>query len=420
MEGKIIVTRRAVDRERAMQSIMLGKLTQSKAAKELGLSRRRVNYLFKRYRKDGIRALVSKRVGKPNARRHTSVFKERIRKVISAEVYKDFGPTLMSETLLEKLGIKISKETLRKWMVEWSLWESRSLKLKPIHGYRERRASTGELVQIDGSHHAWFEDRGPKCCLIVFVDDANSKILCHFSPAETTFAYMECLKKYIKQYGIPAAFYHDRHGIFSVATSEKRNQGVDYTQFGSVLHELGIKSIRAYSPQAKGRVERANRTLQDRLIKAMRLEQISTIDEANAYLPKFTEKYNRRLDHELKEDVHRDASNWLGKRLHRLLTWKDQKVISKNLSFQYKGCLYQIKSKGGGHHLKGERIIVRTYLDGKVELDLRGRSLDYEIINRKPRLALSSDKTINQEVDRLLKIKVPNPNPHGPTPIQYH
>ena len=408
MEMEIKMMKKIRDREKAMWDIASGLITQSEAARRLGLSRKWVNYLFKIYRRDGARALVSKRVGKSNTRKFTDDFKDCINKVVSEKIYEGFGPTLMSETLLEKFGIKISKETLREWMTDWGLWEPRKSKSKRIHSYRERREGSGELVQIDGTHHAWFEKRGPKCCLIVFVDDASSKILCHFSPAETAFAYMECLEKYIKKYGIPRAFYHDRHGIFSVATSEKRNQGVKYTQFGSVLHELGIKSINAYSPQAKGRVERVNRTLQDRLLKAMRLQQISTIEEANAYLPEFIEGYNRRWGHEVTEDVHRDARGWVNRGLDRLLTWKEERVISKNLSIQHKSCLYQIKSNGGGHHLKGQRITVLTYRDGRVELDFKGKPLDYEIINRKPRPALSSDKTINQEVDRLLKIGLPH------------
>lgn len=220
--------------------------------------------------------------------------------------YSDFGPTLASEKLNERDHIIVSKETLRQWMIDWNLWQLKRRKMATIHQQRIRRVCFGELVQIDGSPHDWFEGRAEKCCLIAFIDDATSKaIQLRFFPVENTQAYFECVKRHIKKYGRALCYYCDRHAIFRVNHPNALG-GQGETQFERAMKELGIQTINANLPQANGRVERDNRTLQDRLIKEMRLRQISDIDTANIFLKEFIDDYNRKFAKTLsnKTDMH--------------------------------------------------------------------------------------------------------------------
>ena len=199
------------------------------------------------------------------------------------ERYHDFGPTLAREKLIELHQITVGKETLRQWMTEAGIWTSRRERKQRIYQPRARRDCLGELVQIDGSHHWWFENRGPKCALLVYIDDATGKLLhLRFAPSENTFDYLQATKTYLEEWGKPIAFYSDKHGVFRSTHASEKDRTTGLTQFGRALYELNIDIICANTPQAKGRVERANRTLQDRLVKELRLRGISTLDDANA------------------------------------------------------------------------------------------------------------------------------------------
>lgn len=214
---------------------------------------------------------------------------------IVREHYYDFGPTLAAEKLLERQGISINKETLRQWMIEAGLREGKICKPTRVHQQRTRRTCFGKLVQIDGSYHDWFEGRAERCCLIVYIDDAISKLLVlRFEPNESALSYFNTTRDYIMQYGRPLAFYSDQHGIFSMNIKEAYLDTGE-TQFARAMRELDIKITCANSPEAKGRVERANGILQDRLVKELRLRGISDIDSANAYLPQFVIDYNNRF-----------------------------------------------------------------------------------------------------------------------------
>ncbi len=207
--------------------------------------------------------------------------------------YRDFGPTLAAEALLERHGVEVSRETLRKWMVEAGLWLSRKQR-RTFHQPRLRRESYGELIQIDGSQHRWFEQRGEPCTLLVFIDDATSRLMqLRFVPSESTSSYFEALQGYLETHGCPVAFYSDKHSVFRMNRDAAGGQGM--TQFGRALAELNIEILCANSSQAKGRVERANRTLQDRLVKELRLAEISSVEAGNAFLPAFMERFNERF-----------------------------------------------------------------------------------------------------------------------------
>src|SRR5664279_6380405 len=236
---------------------------------------------------------------------------------IVRERYADFGPTFAVEKLAELHGCSVSRETLRGWMIADGLWVDRRHRLASPHQPRRRRDCLGELVQIDGSEHAWFEDRGETCTLLAFVDDATSRLMqLRFVASESAFDYFRATRCYLEAHGKPVAFYSDKHGIFRVNAKDAVG-GDGITQFGRVLSELNIDIICANSPQAKGRVERAFATLQDRLVKELRLAGISTIAAANAWLPGFIADYNDRFG--------REPVN--AKNLHRPLTAADLSLI---------------------------------------------------------------------------------------------
>jgi Integrase core domain. len=248
----------------------------------------------------------------------------------------------MKEKLRQRHGYYLSDETLRQWMIGAALWVAKKEKPYKVYQRRIRRARFGELLQGDGSRHAWFEDRGEECTLVIFVDDATSCLTAgRFVPAETTEAYLGILEDYLGKYGRPLGMYVDKHSIFRV-TREDVDKETE-THFGRVLKELDIKLICAHSPQAKGRVERANGTLQDRLIKEMRLRQIRTIEEANEYLPQFMEEYNAKFGKEARssEDANRPMRE--NDDLERIFARKAIRKLSKSLSFQYGGNIYQIQ-----------------------------------------------------------------------------
>ena len=250
----------------------------------LRLSIRQVKRIWRRYKLEGALGLVSRQRGQPsNNRMHDE--KRRFIITLLYAHYHDFGPTLAQEKLTETHHIRVSVETIRKLMIVEKLWRPRRVKKVRLHPMRQRRACLGELIQIDGSPHRWFEGRAPACTLLVFIDDATGRLMTLlFVPSETTFAYFEATRHYLLQHGKPIAFYGDRHSIFRVNTRNALS-GTGLTQFGRVARDLGIEIICANTPQAKGRVERANQTLQDRLVKEMRLRGISSMEEGNAAVP---------------------------------------------------------------------------------------------------------------------------------------
>lgn len=282
-----------LERLSVIQKIVDKSLTQILAAKQLGLTDRQIRRLVKEYKLHGAEGLVSKQRGQISNHKYSDEKIDVIKSLVETHYY-DFGPTFAAEKLDEKHGLKVSKETLRQWMIDWGLWKAKRQNQAQIHPQRDRRDCFGELTQIDGSPHLWFEERGPKCCLLVAIEDATSK-LCnlHFEPTETTAGYFKLMRKYTVNHGIPLATYSDKHGIFRInlSTAEEDTE----TQFGRAARQLGIEVICANTPQAKGRVERVNKTLQDRLVKEMRLLGISDIETANTYLPTYIKDHNNRF-----------------------------------------------------------------------------------------------------------------------------
>lgn len=352
MQEIIEMSNNELNRVHIIKRLIDGQITQLNAAKLLDLSDRQVRNLVTMFREQGIKGIISKKRGKTSNRTFDLKFKKQVMALVK-ERYSDFGPTFAVEKLSEYNGIKISDETLRKWMIEEHLWIPHK-KRHHIHPQRLRREFFGELIQIDASIHQWFEDRAEKCALIVFIDDATSKITSlYFCPSECIEGYFFALENHLRSYGRPLSLYSDRHAIFG--GSDK----IHHAQFIRALKELEIESILAQSPQAKGRVERANQTLQDRLIKEMRLHNISTLEDANKYVPEFIKEFNKKFSKEPRGqfDAHRPLDS--GYDLERILTRCEIRTISKDLSFSFNNTTYQILETKMIERLKNKKIEIR-------------------------------------------------------------
>jgi len=271
---------------------------------------------------------------------------------------------LAKEKLEEKHNLKLAKETLRQLMIKEGIWKAKKIKNRKIHPRRTRRSKVGELEQIDGSYEYWFENRGKKCCLLVCVDDATSAIMqLKFCKTETTQDYLQFIKDYVKQHGRPLAFYSDKHSIFRV-NNKKKYEGVFSTKFQKVLKKLDVELICAHSPQAKGRVERANGILQDRLIKELRERDISSIEDGNLFLEEFRLIYNKKLAVEPANQDNAHRKLLPSQNIEHLYMTEEERILSKDLSFQYKTEIYQIESEYK-YRLYGKRVQIYE-LKGKI------------------------------------------------------
>ena len=376
-----VFTMKEVDRLKTIEALAEGRLTASIAAQRINLSIRQVYNLLARYRLEGPLGLRSLRVGKPSNHQLPTGMKELAGQLI-LQHYPDFGPTLAAEKLVELHDLHLAVSTVRQLMINMGLWVPRRQRPPRIQQPRYRRACFGELIQIDGCDHRWFEERGPTCTAIVFVDDATSQITAlRFVYSESTFAYFSTLRYHLSAHGKPLALYSDKASVFRV--NHKSSRGEGQTQFARALDELNIEGFCAHSSAAKGRVERAHLTLQDRLVKELRLAGISSIDDANKWLPDFIADYNRRFGkaplHEL--DVHRPLSPH--DNLDHILLWKEPRLISKRLTTQYDKVQYLLMDTPSQRRLIGREIVVYHYCDDRVELrGPDGNLLDYCINDR--------------------------------------
>ncbi len=352
-------------------------LKQVKAAELLGVSDRHFRRLLKAFRDQGPAALVSKKRGKPS----NSRMKDDIRLLIVEKLkttYKDCGPSFAWEKLIKVEKIKVSHETVRKIMMEEDLWESKKRKRLKLHQQRLRRASEGELIQLDGSPHDWFEDRAPKCCLLGFIDDATSKIMhLKFVSSESTATYFLALKEYMQKHGKPLSYYSDRFSVFRVNNDKEGYRKEGLTQVGRALKELDVELICANSPQAKGRVERMFNTLQDRLIKEMRLKGISSIEEAAPYLEEYIKEHNAFFAVMPANETNMHRSCTL-EEIDRAFCYKEKRKLSKNLELSYNSRILQIQTEQIGYALRGAEVVVSEDLKGVIKITYQGNDLQYK------------------------------------------
>ncbi len=400
-ERRFSMTCKEINKLTIIKQIIQRERTQVEGADLLQISVRQIKRIIKRYRIEGDAGVISKHKG--GNRSHSNEFKEKVLKIVS-EKYKGFRPTFATEKLQED-GLNINRETLRQLMMIHGLWDGKMRKQVKIHQRRKRRDSLGEMIQIDGSHHDWFEGRGAKCCLLVFIDDATSKLMSlRFEPGETTFGYFRCLKSYVQTHGIPLSFYSDKDSVFRINNPDKVSGLKQETQFARALKELNIELILAHSPQAKGRVERVNGVLQDRLVKELRLRGISSISEANAYLPEFIKSHNMKFSVDPKNmlDIHRKLSEKQICDLDVILSYKEYRTLSKNLEFSYFNTIYQIKSCGIGYNLRRAKVIVCRKITGEIIVMRNNKELKYSIIKKQDNLPIVNRKGADAILDKKL------------------
>jgi len=379
----ITMSMREIDRLKTVQAVVEGNLKPMVAAARLGLTTRQVQRLVNRYRTEGVLGLVSRKRGHAGNHQLAPQLANSVLTIIR-ERYADFGPTLACEKLRELHGITVGKETVRRLMTEAGFWTPRLQRAARIYQPRNRRHCLGELIQIDGSDHRWFEERGPACTLLVYIDDATSRLMhLYFTYSESTFSYFEATRAYLEQHGKPLAFYSDKATVFRNNQKDAKG-GFGHTQFGRAMFDLNIESICANSSQAKGRVERANLTLQDRLVKEMRLRNISTMAAGNEYAPTFIADFNRRFAKPPRNDfdVHRLVR--VDEDLGLIFSVHGKRMVSSRLTFQIDHSLYMLTDSIEARAQIGKDTDVFEYPDGRIEVRANDAALPYTIYDKLP------------------------------------
>lgn len=410
MKGNIIMSQNEVDQIEVFAKLIKKTITQNQAGQLLNLSVRQVKRKVRDYKKYGASSLVHKGRGKPSNNMIDQQAVDDVIKIVK-DKYWDFGPTLAHEKLTENQECDFGVSKLRAEMIAVGLWQPKIRRRLKVHELRERRACFGELAQLDSSPHDWFEGRAPYCNLNATIDDATNTPMLEFSETENTQSYFSLLEQYFVQYGLPRAIYADRHSIFQVntptkldskkPTSTSENEGL--TQFGRAMDELGIALIPANSPQAKGRVERLNSTLQNRLVKELRLRNICSIEEANQYLPEFAKKFGARFGVPPRSTINMHRQLPAGIDLTKILCTKVKRYLSKSLTFQYKATIYQIKTKRSAYTLRKTLVTICERFDGVVTIwDTKGNQLECITIRKVIHKPEISSKELNGEVDAIL------------------
>ena len=365
------MSKNEIDRYTIIQKVINKELKQNKAAKLLRISTRQLRNLQVQVQKDGPAGIISKRRGKAGNRQKSEHLKQRALALIR-EKYEDCGPTFISEKLSEWHDINISEETLRLWMIAAHLWIPK-VSRKKEHRLRPRRECFGELIQGDASIHHWLGDDLPLIAATVLIDDATSTITSLlFSEGETTESYFSALEEHIKNYGIPRSLYTDKDSVFTPA------QGIGLTQFNRALKELGIELILAHSAQAKGRVERTNRTLQDRLVKELRFRGIKTIEQANVYAKEFIKKYNKKFSKKPKSsfNAHRPLD---GYDIQRILSVRETRTVLSDCIFQYNKTFFVIQNVSEPRRLKGMKVHIYVDSKGQMRVFLKDQEVAVKI-----------------------------------------
>ena len=367
-----------------MGGVQAGELTQREAAAVMGLSYRQTKRVWRRYREEGDAGLVHRLRGLPSARRKPPKLRARILARYE-ERYPDFGPTLAAEYLAEE-GMAVDHETLRRWLLATGQRTVRRRRQRHRQ-WRERKPCRGVMVQLDGSHHDWFEGRRGQCVLMVMVDDATNRVWAQFFEEETTRASYDVLEGWVRRQGMPQSLYVDRDSIYrceGVGSIAEQLAGQEpQTQFGRAMKQLGVKLILANSPQAKGRVERMNGVLQDRLVKALRLEGISDLESANRFLAKpYLPGFNRQFQVAAASAV--DGHQAVTRNLAEVLSWEEERVVQRDWTVACGGKWYQLDRQHEALSLAGKKVIVRTLRDGRVQLERRGVKLRWRELNGRP------------------------------------
>ena len=412
MDQLLEMSPKELSRLEVLQRLSEKRMNQKEASKILALSTRQIKRLLCAYRQQGAAGLVSKHRGRKANNRLAEEVKRKALNLLKTK-YQGFGPTLAHEKLVEKEKLQLSDESVRKLMIAEDLWKPRKAKKVMIHQLRERRACFGELIQIDGSPHDWFEGRAEPCVLLVFIDDATGKLVqLLFVESESFFSYCQAAEGYFRQHGKPVAFYSDRHGIFRVNVPSA-GTGEALTQFGRAMQALDIQIICANTPQAKGRVERVIQTLQDRLPKELRLRSISNMSDGNAYLPEFIADFNPRFAVEARSSVNAHRPLTTREDLARILTWQETRTLSKNLTLQFEKVVYQIHTDRPSYALRNAQVTVCVNPQEELTILYNGKALPYSIYQHQ---AKQAEVVSTKQLDAALQPKrlPPKPAPDHP------
>ena len=380
-EDMIMVGQRELKRLHVVQKVLGREIGQGEAAELLCLSSRQIRRIVKRVRAEGEKGVLHRSRGRRSNRRISGKIREKVVKLYRAQ-YCDFGPMLASEKLQERDGVRVNDETLRLWLLESGDWK-KSRKRRRHRRWRQRKQHFGEMVQLDGSHHDWFEGRGPWCVLMGYIDDATGKVFGRFYDYEGTLPAMDSFKRYLGKHGLPMSLYLDRHTTYKSTAKpsieDELSNTMPLSEFERALKELGVRVIHAHSPQAKGRVERLFGTLQDRLVKEMRLKGIKTIEQGNEFLKDYLSVYNKRFSVVPMErtNVHRPLP--AGVNLDTILCIKTPRGLRNDFTVAHNKKLYQIQDK-----TKATKVEVQDWIDGSIKIFYQNQALRFEEITTRP------------------------------------
>jgi hypothetical protein len=389
MEDTCRMSNRELDRYKIIEDVMQKRIKQTQAARWLDLTERQVRRMLERVRQKGPAGLLHRLRGRRSNRAMSDAFRQKVLDRVRAD-YADFGPTLAAEYLAEeKPPLLISRQALGRWMSAAHLYTPRR-RAAPHRQWRPRKACRGELVQLDGSLHDWLEGRGPRCTLIAYIDDATSRLLyAEFVPSEDTFHLFQTTKAYLLRHGRPLAFYVDRDSIYRVnrqATIEEELQDIaPMTQFARAMRQVDIELLPAFSPQAKGRVERLFQTLQDRLVKALRLANISTISDANRFLRQvYLQDHNARFARPpaAPQNAHRPLLKSFD--LDAILAFHTPRVLHNDFTLRYRTRLFQLLPDQPCRLRPKMTLLVKHRLDDSIRLRYKEHSLNYKVLQTPP------------------------------------
>lgn len=407
------MSQRELQRLPVIEAVLAKRTSQVEAAECLSLSVRHVRRLERRVHAEGPPGLTHRSCGQPGHHRLGEGLRRRVLQLIRRK-YSDFGPTLICEKLLEAEKISVSDETLRQWMRAEGIFNGR--RRPRLHRqWRERSACLGQMVQMDGSHHDWLEGRGPRLVLMGYIDDATNRVYARFYEGESVAAALDSFKRYSRLYGIPQSVYLDRLSIYKSVgrpTVEQQLKGEHpQSQFERALDELGVRVIHANSPQAKGRVERLFRTLQDRLVKELRLAGIRSREEANRFLPGFLARYNRRFSRAPRQpgDLHRRVP--AGRVLEQVLCVKEPRVVANDGTIQLDGQRLQLYPPGL-RPLAQKGVVVTRTPQGRMRVLSQGREVRYRVLPARCRPAVAEPQ--ERPFPRRLGGKGTKPAPDNP------
>ncbi len=392
-EDMIIMSQKESNRLYVIRQTIDKAITQDQAAEILGITDRQVRRIARSVRREGNEGICHKSRGKRSHNRITDKIKDKAT-TLCRDTYKEFGPTHASEKLLKIHKIKVSDETLRGWFQEEDI-PYKLRKKRPHRQWRPRKEYRGEMVQLDGSHHDWFEGRGPWCVLMGYVDDATGTVYARFYEYEGTLPAMDSFKRYIRHYGLPQSVYLDRHSTYKVTAKQTIEEALNDIQpmshFEKSLASLGVKVIHAYSPQAKGRVERLFGTFQDRVVKEMRLAGVTNRAEGNAFLDGYLPEYNTKYAKEAaqKADFHRPVVN--KRALDTILSIKTDRSLRNDFTIAHNKKLYQIKS-----NIRAKKVIVEERADGTMRITHNAQQLKYQEIVARPLRPLRMEKSAEE------------------------